>query len=286
MKTGYLKIMGISAILLAPPAFADSVFFSTNGPDGKIGMASRPSSPGKIENETGDDFILGSETGITSASFTGLVTGNAPILGEVVVEIYRLFPNDSDTVRTIQVPTRQNSPSDVAFESRDTAAGDLNFSTTGLGSFTVANSVLEGIHQSPNQKTLGEGPIIGHEVQFNVTFTTPFDLPADHYFFVPQVEVTNGEFFWLSAPKPIVPPFVGDLQAWTRNELLQPDWLRVGTDIVDGDPVTQFNAVFSLSGAPVPEPAPLALLACAGVLALPLACRRRCLNKRATGAQA
>ena len=42
-------------------------------------MASRPSSPGKIENETGDDFILGSETGITSASFTGLVTGNALI---------------------------------------------------------------------------------------------------------------------------------------------------------------------------------------------------------------
>ena len=73
-------------------------------------MASRPSSPGKIENETGDDFILGSETDITSASFTGLVTGNAPILGEVVVEIYRLFPNDSDTARTIQVPTRQNTP--------------------------------------------------------------------------------------------------------------------------------------------------------------------------------
>jgi hypothetical protein len=35
-----------------------------------------------------------------------------------------------------------------------------------------------------------------------VTFTTPFTLAADHYFFVPQVEVTDadGNFFWLSAP--------------------------------------------------------------------------------------
>ena len=40
----------------------------------------------------------------------------------------------------------------------------------------------------------------------NVTFTTPFDLPADHYVFVPQVEVTDpsvGNFFWLSATKRI-----------------------------------------------------------------------------------
>ena len=27
----------------------------------------------------------------------------------------------------------------------------------------------------------------GEEVQFTVNFATPFDLPADHYFFVPQV---------------------------------------------------------------------------------------------------
>jgi hypothetical protein len=97
-------------------------------------------------------------------------------------------------------------------------------------------------------------------------------LPADHYFFVPQVQVNNGEFFWLSAPKPIVSPgtpFLPDLQAWTRNEPLQPDWLRVGSDIVGPDPATapSFNAAFSLTGAPVPEPGSLALAACAGVLA-------------------
>jgi hypothetical protein len=54
------------------------------------------------------------------------------------------------------------------------------------------------------------------EVQFDVTFSAPFILPADHHFFVPQVEVMDavGNFFWLSAPKPITGgtgPFVGYL---------------------------------------------------------------------------
>jgi hypothetical protein len=47
--------------------------------------------------------------------------------------------------------------------------------------------------------TNGNGPITGAEVQFNVTFVSPFGLPSDHYFFVPQVEVTGGTFLWLSA---------------------------------------------------------------------------------------
>jgi hypothetical protein len=39
--------------------------------------------------------------------------------------------------------------------------------------------------------------VTGSEVQFSVNFTTPFDLLAGHYFFVPQVEVTDpaGDFF-------------------------------------------------------------------------------------------
>ena len=88
----------------------------------------------------------------------------------------------------------------------------------------------------------------GQEVQFNVIFQTPFSLPADHYFFVPQVQVSTGDFFWLSAPKPIIPPGTPfppgftDLQTWIRNEDLQPDWLRVGMDIVGGNPAPTFNA--------------------------------------------
>ena len=102
----------------------------------------------------------------------------------------------------------------------------------------------------------------------STTFTTPFDLPADpgHFFFVPQVEVTGGEFLWLSGTRPLVPspfpPGVTDLQEWTRDSMLQPDWLRVGGDIVGPTPATAptFNAAFSLTGATVPEPSSLALL--------------------------
>ena len=53
------------------------------------------------------------------------------------------------------------------------------------------------------------------------------------------------------APKPIVAPgtpFTPDLQSWIRNEHLQPDWLRIGTDIVGGSPAPTFNASFSLHG--------------------------------------
>jgi hypothetical protein len=123
----------------------------------------------------------------------------------------------------------------VAFESRDSATGSLKFTTSVVsGIFTANNSVLNGINKKPNQFTGGEGSVTGEEVSFNVTFTTPFDLPADHYFFVPQVLLTDGDFFWLSAPKPIVPPGTPfpagftdtDLQTWMRNGDLDPDWSR------------------------------------------------------------
>lgn len=87
-------------------------------------------------------------------------------------------------------------------------------------------------------------------------------MPADHYFFIPQVELTNGgQFYWLSASRPIsgvgttpFPDGVTDLQAWTRDAALDPDWLRVGTDIVGGAPAPTFNTAFSLEGTSVPEP--------------------------------
>jgi hypothetical protein len=110
---------------------------------------------------------------------------------------------------------------------------------------------------------MGNGPITGQEVQIDLTFTVPFNLPADHYFFVPQVLLTNGgQFYWLSASRPVTgagttpfPPGVTDLQAWTRDAFLDPDWLRVGTDIVGGGTPPTFNTAFSLSGDVVPEPA-------------------------------
>jgi hypothetical protein len=104
---------------------------------------------------------------------------------------------------------------------------------------------LNGIHPSPKQTTGGEGAVSGAEVQFNVTVKTAFDLPAGHFFFVPQVQVKHGNFFWLSTPPK---QFTGDLQEWIRNSALDPDWLRVGTDIVGGATPPTFDAAFSLSG--------------------------------------
>jgi hypothetical protein len=258
-----LFVMGAVA-----PAYATSFSFNTGDPDGKIGTASRPGSAGGIEIESADDFILTSETLINQATFTGLVPSSSTVQ-QVIVEIYRVFPNDSDTVRTsgpptfstAEVPTRVNSPSDVAFDDRDSTLGELSYSTTTLSpSFTTFNSVLSGINPSPNQTTGGEGPVTGQEVLFDVTFTTPFDLPADHYFFVPLVLLDSGNFYWLSAPKPIVTPgipFAPDLQSWIRDADLDLDWLRIGTDIVGGTPAPTYNAAFSLNGT---EPSTFLLL--------------------------
>jgi hypothetical protein len=243
-------------IFLAMPASAQ-FFFSTGDPDGKMATASRPDSPGKIEIESADDFILSSPVTLNSATFTGLLTGNASLndISKVVVEIYRVFPKDSVDPPSGNVPTRNNSPSDVAFSSRDSVAATLTFTPSVINSsFMAANSVLNGIFKKPNQNTLGEGPVTGEEVEFNVTFTSPITLPADHYFFVPQVELAGAdeEFYWLSAPKPTTPPFIPDLQSWIRNANLDPDWLRIGTDIVGGTTPPTFNASFTLNGT-VPE---------------------------------
>jgi hypothetical protein len=253
---------GLAATALATSASAAAFSFSTGSPDGRIATLSRPAGPG-LETETADDFVLGGATQLTSATFTGLLPTNGASVTGVTVEIYRTFPNDSTVPPSGQVPTRANSPSDVVFDSRDSAGGSLSFSTTTLAStFTASNSVVNGINPLPNQTTGGEGAVTGEEVLFNINFTNPFILPGDHYFFVPLVSLSSGQFLWLSAPRPIVAPgtpFAPDLQAWIRNDNLAPDWLRVGTDIVGSG---AFNMAFSLDGADVavPEPATWALM--------------------------
>jgi hypothetical protein len=247
---------GIAAIIFVAmatplPAVADTVIFSTGAPDGRIGTLSRPSSPGLLETETADDFILSQQTSITSATFTGLIPQGAPLssITRVEIEFYHVFPTDSANPPSGNVISRTNSPSDmeIAAATRDSLNGSLSFSTSlQNSSFMVMNTVVNGIFPKPNQFTGGEGSATGQEVLITVSFLTPVDLPADHYFFRPEAQLSSGNFLWLSAPGPIPPLFTGDLQTWIRNENLAPDWERVGTDVVGPDD-TRFNASFSLS---------------------------------------
>jgi hypothetical protein len=248
----YRTICALSALLSLSGVCAAAPFFSTNDPDANMAVATRPSSAA-LAIEAADDFIVNSTTTITSVKFHGLIPSavNVSAISEVRVEIYRIFPLDSDVGRTIAVPTRTNSPSDVAFATRDSSADELTFGATTLSpDFVALNSVVNGINPKPNQTTGGEGPVSGTEIVVSANLNPAIVLPAGHYFFVPQVLVTGGTFLWLSAPKPIVAPgtpFDGDLQGWVRNASLDPDWLRVGTDIVGGATPPQYNFAFSLT---------------------------------------
>lgn len=285
MSISHAKAAAIPALLLgllpAIPAAATPFFFSTGAPDGLIATLSRTASAGKLETETADDFATTVLTRITNATFTGLFVGGATPANvkDVEIELYHVFPVDSVNPPDGRVNSRVNSPSDNNFAAADGSLGQLSFTTKVLtASFKAANSVVNGINAKPNQFTGGEGPVTGEEVEFDVTFATPFSLgPDDHVFFRPEVDLGSaGDFLWLSAPKPIVAPgtpFAPDLQTWIRTDgpgALAPDWERIGTDVTDQGP---FNAAFSLTGT-VPEPGSFALLASA-MAALGVIRRRR-----------
>jgi hypothetical protein len=284
MRTGIrlLAALGL-AIALPAQASADPFFFSTGDPDGKIATLSRTASTGKLETETADDFVTTApSTTITNATFTGLLVGGATTanIKDVEIELYHVFPIDSTSPPDNRVLTRMNSPSDNNFAAADATLGQLSFTTTLLNSnFTAANSVVNGIHASPSQFTGGEGQVTGQEVQFNLSFATPFVLGPDHVFFRPEVDLGSaGDFLWLSAPKPILPPgtpFGNDLQSWIRNDgtgALGPDWERIGTDVTHQGP---FNAAFSISGTAVPEPSSVIMMGIGGAAVCGICVYRR-----------
>jgi hypothetical protein len=262
-----MALTSMLTLWLATPARAALFFFSTGTPDGLLGALSQPTASETLETETADDFILSQPTFVSGAVIVGLIPSGTALanIGNVEVEVYHVFPTDSDVGRTsgpptfptANVPARLNSPADVEIDdaTRDGSDGTLSFSADLLNAnFPVQNTVVTGINRKPNQTTRGDGPATGEEVQIIIAFTPPILLPADHYFFRPEVQVAGGDFRYLSAPKPIVSPgtpFMGDLQAWIRNADLVPDWLRIGTDIIGGTPAPTFNMTFSLTGATI-----------------------------------
>jgi hypothetical protein len=268
MKTiARMALTSMLGLWLATPACAALFSFSTGTPDGLLAALSQPTAPETLETETADDFILSQATFVSGAVIVGLIPPGTPLadISNVEVEVYHVFPADSDAGRTsgppmfptAEVPARLNSPADVEIgdATRDGSDGTLSFSADPLSAnFSAQKTVVTGIKRKPDQTTRGDGPSTGEEVQITMVFTPPILLPADHYFFRPEVQVVGGQFLYLSAPKPIVPPgtpFMGDLQAWIRNSDLAPDWLRIGTDIIGGTPAPTFNMTFSLVGATI-----------------------------------
>jgi hypothetical protein len=262
---GALVVLAAMFFSGAAAAQNTQVIVNTGNPDGKLGALSRRPSSGKLEAETADDFVLNQTTVISGATITGLISPATSLanLTNVEVEFYHVFPQDSANPDPLagNVPSRFNSPSDVEIDAatRDGSLGTLRFAVRLLNAnSSVPNTVVNGINKKPNSTTHGEGPATGEEVEIGITFTTPILLPTGHYFFRPEVLVTGGgDFLFLSAPKPVVSPgtaIAGDLQAWIRNSDLAPDWLRIGTDIINNTtPPPTFNMTFSLTGNTVPE---------------------------------
>lgn len=264
------KVLGCAAmigsvLLIAQLATAQTFSFTPGDPDGKVGALSRPASPGKVETETADDFALQQTTIINKATIRGLLPADTDVtkIKDVEVEIYHVFPLDSAPASG-HVPSRINSPSDVEIgtATRDGSSGTLKFlPTVENANFSVDHTVVNGI----NNVLTGAPGVAQEEVEITIMFTSPIILPAGNYFFRPEVLVTGGDFLYLSAPRPIVPPgnaFVGDRQAWIRNSNLSPDWLRIGTDIIaDGD---TFNLAFSLDGEKVPNAGTPGTVSCKG----------------------
>ena len=263
--------INVTALTLAFAAFfsaaarAEHFSFSTGSPDGKLGALSRPAGSQGPETETADDFVLTQPTVVSGATIHGLITGSSvPNVSRVEVEIYHVFSLDSNvdrtsgppTFSTVNVPTRVNSPSDVEIDAatRDSNNSTLSFFANQVSDFQVLNTVVDRINKFPDQLTHGDGPASGKQVEIVITFKTPLFLPPGRYFFRPEVEVSGGNFLYLSAPKPITsgtpfPAGTTDLQAWIRNANLTPDWLRIGGDIVGAG---AFNMTFSLVGNTVP----------------------------------
>jgi hypothetical protein len=267
-RAGLIGAAFALSVCLTTPLWAAPFFFATGTPNGALGALSRRPSPGKIETETADDFFLTETTVISHATIFGLLPVGTPLdnIHDVEVEVYHIFPLDSDvgrtsgppTFSTANVPTRVNSPSDVEIDTatRDRTGGTLEISAQVVSAnFTVASTVVNNITLHGGSA----GPATGEEVAIAITFTNPIILPAGHYFFRPEVLLTSGDFLYLSGPRPIVAPAgtpfptgVTDLQAWIRNSNLAPDWLRIGTDIIDGATPPTFNMAFSLTGETVP----------------------------------
>ena len=90
-----LPMVALALLFATNASDASSVIFDNGSPDGSMASLSRPSAGGDIAKPNQLTILLEPSASISSATFTGLVTGATPTIGNVSVEIYRVFPNES-----------------------------------------------------------------------------------------------------------------------------------------------------------------------------------------------
>jgi hypothetical protein len=95
-------------------------------------------------------------TVISRATIHGLIPAGLDVssIRQVEVELYHVFPLDSNTARTPRVVTRVNSPANVEIsaETRDSSASPATLSfgaTIENKSFSVLNTVVNKINPAP-----------------------------------------------------------------------------------------------------------------------------------------
>ena len=185
--------------------------FSTGDPDGKMATASSPGQRGSSRSRR-PTISFSRQRPRSPARPSPASSPGTRSVSNVPVEIYRVFP----TIRTRAAPAgRQRSrlprrrPARIRHRmshlAADAATGGLQVRDNRHGILHRAQLGAAGWHQSQTgQFTGGNGPVTGEENDFSMSFTNDLLLPANHYFFVPQVgHGSDGNFLWLSAPRPI-----------------------------------------------------------------------------------
>ena len=152
--------VALIGLLPAPPAAARNAFLLQHRRSGRKNRDRDPSrSPAEFEIESADDFVLTHATSITSATFTGLLPvgydrrrrrGRGRDLPRVSAGL-GCRPNErAADFSTPHVPTRVNSPSDVAFRQPRLRAGGLSF-TTSVHGRRLHRAQLRDARRNPSQ---------------------------------------------------------------------------------------------------------------------------------------
>ena len=162
--------LGIIACLTTP-LWAASFFFATRSPNDQMGALSRRASPGKVETETADDFLLQDTTVITDATIAGLLPAGTPLdnIKDVEVEISTFSLWTPRSLSQGRCPCEQILLDvEIGTATRARSSGTLEISTRVLnGSFMVANTVANGI----TVKTSGAGTHTTTPVEIQETST-------------------------------------------------------------------------------------------------------------------